>query len=126
MCPRALNPSQPNGLDYTLVFSTRRGATSSSGELSGAFGLFFAGQTATLPFPANEANATAAMCEASFESLPNVADVSCFRVANNSAIYGNGTYVVRVNAWSGNFDSYMNNMWHHDGDPAITHWACDS
>lgn len=126
MCPRATNPSQPNGLDYTFVFRTRHAASTTSGELAGSFGLFFAGQTATLHFPANEANASATMCEVAFESLPNVADVSCFRVANNSGVYGNGTYIVRINAWSGNFDSYMNNMWFHDGNPPISHWACDS
>jgi len=126
MCPRAFNPSSSSAHDYTVVFSAGQVQPSAPDQLEGSFGLFFAGQTASLRFPANQANASAAVCELAFESLPNVRDVSCFVEANRSDSFGNTTYVVRVNAWASAFDSYMTNLWSHDGNPPTALWACDA
>ncbi|KAA0154894.1 hypothetical protein FNF29_02035 [Cafeteria roenbergensis] len=121
MCPRAANPSATSSTDYTVVFTVQ--SSNSSGEVNGTVGIFFAGQQATLPMPANLDDVTSDYCKLVFESLPNVRTVSCSK-SNHSG--SSKSFAVSILEWATVFDSYMNNIWYHDGAPTLESWACDT
>ncbi len=121
MCPRAANPSATSSTDYTVVFTVQ--SSNSSSEVNGTVGIFFAGQQATLPMPANLDDVTSDYCKLVFESLPNVRTVSCSK-SNHSG--SSKSFAVAILEWATVFDSYMNNIWYHDGAPTLESWACDT
>lgn len=121
MCPRAANPSSTLSTDYTVVFTVQ--SSSSSGEVNGTVGIFFSGQQATMPMPANFDEVTPAYCKLVFESLPNVRKVSCSR--GNQSDFSK-SFTVAILEWATVFDSFMNNIWFHDGAPTLESWACDT
>ncbi|KAA0165137.1 hypothetical protein FNF31_02153 [Cafeteria roenbergensis] len=66
------------------------------------------------PMPANLDDVTSDYCKLVFESLPNVRTVSCSK-SNHSG--SSKSFAVAILEWATVFDSYMNNIWYHDGAP---------
>lgn len=121
MCPRAANPSSVSSTDYAVVFTVQ--SSGSSGQVNGTVGIFFSGQQATMPMPASFDDVTTDYCKLVFESLPNIKAVRCSRGNQSDSAK---SFTVAVLEWASVFDSFMNNIWYHDGAPTLESWACDT
>lgn len=120
-CPRGDDPTTTYNRDYAFTVTTDNTA---SAALSGSMTFWFNGQVTTVSLGADATDGVtdASSCKASFESLPNVAEVFCQK-GTVDGTKKSTTWTVRVKAFVNN---YENNVHTHDGNPSINEWACNS
>lgn len=116
MCPKGDDPMTVSA-GYHTVQMTLTTADNSATGLAGTVVLKFDGHEATMA-----ADADAAACEAAWESLGNVEDVSCTRSVDGSSGY-TAQYTVELRSFP-LFPS-QNNVYSHTGNPAASSFSCD-
>lgn len=114
MCPKGDDPFTAH-VDYKTITLTT-GAT--SGTLAGEFQFYFNGEY--FYFNADANSFSEAECEAAFEDLKNVRDVSCSR----GTIDGNGGATYTVEFIEFPINPFENNVYTHYGDPDISSFQC--
>ena len=103
----------------TLTTGLDPGTGAPTDTLTGSFALKFMGRHAEEPFPAN---ATAAQCQAAFESHAAISRARCFRTQLD-ADTGAASYQVALEFEP---DPIENNVFVHTGDPALVLFNCDA
>jgi len=117
MCPKGDDPmtiNQNNKKIKLVLYADDNGATG----LSGSIIVGFQGQEVAFA-----ADATAAQCESTWESLDNVDDVTCTR-----ALTGGGAYTAEYEVEFVAFPLFPseNNLHKHNGNPPIASFSCDT
>lgn len=110
MCPKGDDPLTTAQNTRTILMKLN----STGGNVEGYYSVGFDGEKFQLPV-----NATELECEAGWESLPNLEDVTC------SVTYdGLGTvYTVELDAFPPL--PYQNNIFSHFGNPGLSSFSCD-
>ena len=119
MCPRGDNPETTHQTDFTFTLTVA--PSDSGGALSGALRFWFNGQVVGTTLTAVGTSSSGALCEAAFNSLPNVAVTHCTRVSVNSGTKG-AVYAVRLTQFA---DGLQNNLHMHNGANLLPVLACD-
>jgi hypothetical protein len=120
MCPRGDNPDTTNQADFTFTLTVA--PSDSGGVLSGALRFWFNGQVVATTLTAVGTSSSGALCEAAFNSLPNVAITHCNLVSTNSGTKG-AVYAVRLTRFADG--SLQNNLHMHNGAGLLSELACD-
>lgn len=87
----------------------------------GKYSFGFAGSEVYLPANANDNDD--AKCTSAMKGLASASSVTCKRETYNVDT-GTGTYLITFNAYPEK--PYMNNIIHHNGNPAINLFSCNA
>jgi hypothetical protein len=116
ICPKGDDPFTENQSYRAINITT----SASSGTLEGQFQLSFQGEYFYFNANANSFNET--QCEIAFAALPNVEEVSCSRTTP-TADQG-ATYTIQFLSFPSK--PYENNIYHHDGNPPLSYFQCQT
>ena len=112
MCPKVDDPLTINQREYQIMLTV-----SSDTSNQGTLGVEFQGESIYLDLDSPSSDD----CEAAFERSVKFEDVSCTFVQVSTAEY---QYSVSVVSWPTN--PKENNLYAHDGSPALTEFHCDT
>ncbi|CAN0399749.1 unnamed protein product, partial [Discosporangium mesarthrocarpum] len=115
LCPKGDDPltTEQNNPRLSMVVNA------TSGVMEGTFTMWFQGEK--FDFSANATSFSSSDCEAAFEDLSNIEDITCIRGGVDSN--GGATYTLELVS----FPTYphQNNIFYHDGWPTLDAFSCD-
>ncbi len=119
MCPKGNDPIKLFTGFRTITITTSIGSSKSLTSSSSNFIFRFNGQNTS--FPANYNNWSPQKCESAMQKLRNIAKVQCIMGSQSN---GGIQYTVKFLAFP--MYPYENNIYFHNGNPALSSFYCDS